>query len=76
MSLLCVSLVKSEYNEEQQRNIKKKKSHYQGVGLTDLDLEMVTACYHFTLFYIMFYITYMHFTLFHLALSTAQLSLS
>lgn len=48
-SLLRVSIVKSEYNEEQQRDIK-NKSHYQVIGLTDPELEMVTR------YYMIFYI--------------------
>lgn len=48
-SLLCVSIVKGEYNEEQQRDIN-NKSHYQVTGLTDPELEMVTR------YYMIFYI--------------------
>lgn len=48
-SLLRVSIVKGEYNEEQQRDIN-NKSHYQVTGLTDPELEMVTR------YYMIFYI--------------------
>lgn len=52
-------IFKSDYNEEEQRDVK-NKSHFQAVGPTDLDLEMILYDGHFTLF--------------HFILSTIQLS--
>lgn len=57
-------IVKSDYSEEKQRDVKKKKSHFQAVCLTDLDLEMVTRILYDG-----------NFTLFHSILSTIQLPL-